>query len=200
MRACRWQVCTRLFRDLGSSCPPLKRLTRGQVEEFREKGYAPPQTACMASVQLLRHNVLAALGGCMPRRYIVVDSFVGRDVAARVRSEVLLLHRQGVGCLLKSIKLITCTAQPRSQEGVPFCAGRFQEASRSGLGSGRDFTGGAPMPAFASPPPPWHSMHLTAMLPPADRTARGDHVLWLHPGRSPATAPSLAASLAALQV
>ena len=33
----------------------------------------------------------------------------------------------------------------------------------------------------------------------ADRNARGDHILWLHPGRAPATGPGLAAAVQALQ-
>ena len=33
----------------------------------------------------------------------------------------------------------------------------------------------------------------------ADRNARGDHILWLHPGRPPATGPGLAAAVQALQ-
>ncbi|KAK9909122.1 hypothetical protein WJX75_007516 [Coccomyxa subellipsoidea] len=108
------QVCSRLFRDLGAEAPPLKRLAWSDLDEFRQKGY------------------------------IIMDNFVGRDVAARVCSEALSLFRQG----------------------------RFQEASRIGVGHGRDFT---------------------------DRTARGDHILWLHPGKPPATSPALAAYINALQ-
>ncbi|CAL8460864.1 g395 [Coccomyxa elongata] len=108
------QVCSRLFRDLGGEQPPLKRLTWNEMDEFQHKGY------------------------------IILDNFMGWDIAARVRSEALSLFRQG----------------------------RFQEASRIGVGHGRDFT---------------------------DRTARGDHILWLHPGKAPATLPALAAYLNALQ-
>ena len=41
----------------------------------------------------------------------------------------------------------------------------------------------------------------TSQLGPAraDRNARGDHILWLHPGRPPATGPGLAAAVQALQ-
>ena len=33
-------------------------------------------------------------------RFLVMDNFVGRDVAQRLRSEALMLHRQGVALLL----------------------------------------------------------------------------------------------------
>ncbi|KAK9846598.1 hypothetical protein WJX81_007446 [Elliptochloris bilobata] len=114
------QVCARLFRAPGRSPPALKRLSWEQVDAFRQCGY------------------------------VVVDNFVPRDLATRIRAETHVLQRQG----------------------------RFTEASRFGLGSGAEEK---------------RTVHYT------DRSARGDHILWLHPGCPPAIGPGLAAAVQALQ-
>lgn len=61
-----------------------------------------------------------------------------------------------------------CKVDASSHDRLLLCAGKFQEAAHSAAAQARDFT---------------------------DRSARGDHILWLHPGRPPATSNSQLMSL-----
>jgi hypothetical protein len=59
------QICARLFRSRGAHPIPLKRLTMAQVEDFRQHGY------------------------------LVLDSFISREAAARIKADVSALYRRG---------------------------------------------------------------------------------------------------------
>ena len=116
------QVCARLFRAPAANVTCLKRLTASHFDELRHKGCACrrchhldsgacPRTATLQLLQsnravspyrqhshdLIRHRKSVTSDLAMSCRYVVIDNYVSREVAARSRSEVLNVFRQGEG-------------------------------------------------------------------------------------------------------
>ena len=183
------QVCARLFRAPAANVTCLKRLTASHFDELRHKGYACrqchhldseacPRTAILQllhsnravspyrqhSHDLICHRKSVALDVAMSCRYVVIDNYVSREVAARSRSEVLNVFRQGEAppCQSWSVHSITdvlmhaghcahCHLHTFHFQSVCTCvcqfrhcmlpAGKFQEAAHSSAAQTREFTG-----------------------------------------------------------
>jgi hypothetical protein len=66
------QVCCRLFERRSHPPLPLKRMSMVQVEDFRQHGY------------------------------VVIDNFISREAAARIKAEAMRLNQRGAQLLLQA--------------------------------------------------------------------------------------------------
>jgi hypothetical protein len=67
---CILQVCCRLFERRSNPPLPLKRMSMVQVEDFRQHGY------------------------------VVIDNFISREAAARIKAEAVRLNQRGAQLIL----------------------------------------------------------------------------------------------------
>jgi hypothetical protein len=76
------QVCCRLFERRSHPPLPLKRMSMVQVEDFRQHGY------------------------------VVIDNFISREAAARIKAEAMRLNQRGAQLLLQDTGVETVHVSP----------------------------------------------------------------------------------------